>query len=216
MLHFLENHDEQRIASRFFAGDPWRALPAFVISSTIDGGPVMIYFGQEVGEPGLGAEGFQSDDGRTTIFDYWGVPEHQKWMNGGKFDGGGLSEEQKQLRRFYVELLAFVTKSRAIASGEYADISDFNISAGNFPPQVHAFLRFTEDERLVIINSFNSDDINVKVAIPPELYRKMGLADSGAYTARDMLWHEIEVGFDNDLSFPLRLKPNSCLILKIK
>src|SRR5690606_33867848 len=27
MLHFLENHDEQRIASRFFAGDPRKALP---------------------------------------------------------------------------------------------------------------------------------------------------------------------------------------------
>jgi glycosidase len=80
MLHFLENHDEQRIASRFFAGNPWKAVPAMVISATIDPGPVMIYFGQEVGEPGVGAEGFQGDDGRTTIFDYWGVPEHQKWL----------------------------------------------------------------------------------------------------------------------------------------
>ena len=216
MLHFLENHDEQRVASRFFAGDPWRALPGFVISATIDAGPVMVYFGQEVGEPGLGAEGYQSDDGRTTIFDYWGVPEHQKWMNGGKFDGGGLSEEQKQLRRFYSELLTFVSKNKAIASGEYADLTDFNISAGNFPPQVHAFLRFTEDERLLIINSFNSTDIDVKIAIPRELFQRMGLAQDAAYTARDMLWHEVEIGFDKDLSFPLRLKPNSCLILKIK
>ena len=72
MLHFLENHDEQRIASRFFAGDPWKALPAMVITATIDRGPVMIYFGQEVGEPGAGDEGFQGDDGRTTIYDYLG------------------------------------------------------------------------------------------------------------------------------------------------
>ena len=55
----------------------------------------MIYSGQEVGEPGAGSEGFQVDDGRTTIFDYWGMPEHQKWMNGGKFDGDSLSAEQK-------------------------------------------------------------------------------------------------------------------------
>jgi hypothetical protein len=85
MLRFMENHDEQRLASRFFAGDPRAGWPATVaLSATISNGPMMIYFGQEVGEPGLGEEGFQGDDGRTTIFDYWGVPEHQKWMNGGK------------------------------------------------------------------------------------------------------------------------------------
>ena len=78
MLHFLENHDEQRIASPDFAGDAWKIVPAMVVSATIDQGPVMIYFGQEVGEPGAGTEGFSGKDGRTTIFDYWGVPEHQK------------------------------------------------------------------------------------------------------------------------------------------
>ena len=43
------------------------------------------------------------EDGRTTIFDYWGVPEHQKWLNQGKMDGARLSTEQKQLRDFYNE-----------------------------------------------------------------------------------------------------------------
>jgi glycosidase len=76
MMHFIENHDEQRSSSRFFAGSPWKAWPSMVVSATIDRGPVMIYFGQEVGEPGLGIEGFEGDDGRTTHFDYWGVPEH--------------------------------------------------------------------------------------------------------------------------------------------
>src|SRR6478735_339182 len=88
MVHFMENHDEQRIASKYFATDPWKAIPAMVISTMIDKGPVMIYFGQEVGEPGLGVKGFGVEDGRTTIYDYWGVPEHQKWVNGGKYDGG--------------------------------------------------------------------------------------------------------------------------------
>ena len=101
MLHFLENHDEQRIASPFFAGDAWKAIPAMTISSLIDQGPVMIYFGQEVGEPGAGVSGFSGEDGRTTIFDYAGVPEHQKWMNGGKFDGGKLDGGQKDLGAIY-------------------------------------------------------------------------------------------------------------------
>lgn len=216
MLHFLENHDEQRIASRFFAGDPWRALPAMVISATIDRGPVMIYFGQEVGEPGLGAEGFQSDDGRTTIFDYWGVTEHQKWMNGGKFDGGQLSDEQKQLRMFYGELLTMASANEAISRGEYIDITDHNIQAGNFSTQVHAFVRFYDDQRLLIINSFNEKEQPIKVQIPDEAFTRMGLDSTSIYTARDMLWREQEVGLDNDHSFHLRLKPFSCFIFKIK
>jgi len=105
LLNFVENHDEQRVASSFFAGDPWRGLAAFTVSACLGRGAVMVYFGQEVGEPGAGTKGFSGEDGRTTIFDYWGVPEHQKWMNGGAFDGGGLSAPQKDLRRTYSELL---------------------------------------------------------------------------------------------------------------
>ncbi|MEX2233020.1 MAG: alpha-amylase family protein [Cyclobacteriaceae bacterium] len=216
MLHFLENHDEQRIASGFFAGGPWRALPAIVISATIDRGPVMIYFGQEVGEPGAGVEGFQGDDGRTTIYDYWGVPEHQKWMNGGKFDGGQLSDEQKQLRRFYAELLTLALSSKAISQGHYIDITAHNIEAGNFSHQVHAFVRFHEDERLMIVNSFNDQDQVAKVQIPREVFSKMGLDVNGLYIARDMIWREVEVGFDKNLMFELRLKPYSSFIFKIK
>ncbi len=216
MLHFLENHDEQRIASRFFAGGPWKGIPAFVISATIDKGPVMIYFGQEVGEPGSGAEGFQGDDGRTTIFDYWGVPEHQKWMNDGKFDGGQLSPEQKQLRNFYSELLTFAAVSNAISSGDYIDLTVGNISSGNFPSQVHAFLRYHDNERLLIINSFNESDIDVRVQIPRDAFVKMGLDPNGVYIARDMIWRELEVGFDQELSFPIHLKPFSSFIFKIK
>lgn len=216
MLHFLENHDEQRIASTQFAGNPWRALPAFVISATIDQGPVMIYFGQEVGEPGMGAEGFQSDDGRTTIFDYWGVPEHQKWMNGGKFDGGMLSEEQKQLRRFYSELLQFVAGNKAITSGDYADVTEYNISKGNFTDQVHAFLRFSDNERLLIVNSFNKEDIDIRIQIPADVIERMEMARGVDYIARDMIWREAEVGFDREFSFALHVKPYSCFIFKIK
>ena len=216
MLHFLENHDEQRIASTDFAGGPWRALPAMVVSTTIDRGPVMIYFGQEVGEPGSGAEGFQADDGRTTIFDYWGVPEHQKWMNEGKFDGGKLSDEQKQLRRFYSELLTFASSNKAIASGQYIDLTAHNVTAGNFTPRVNAFLRFYEDERLLIVNSFNADELDIKIQIPPQDFEQMGLDPNTAYMGRDMLWRELEIGFDEDLMFSLRLKPYSCFIFKIK
>ena len=100
MLRFMENHDEQRIASPYFAGDPWLAVPGMIVTATLNTGPVMIYFGQEVGEPAEGSEGFSGNDGRTSIFDYWGVPEHQKWLNDGKMDGGKLSDSQKKLTGF--------------------------------------------------------------------------------------------------------------------
>jgi len=216
MLHFMENHDEHRLASRFFAGDMWKGLPAMMISATIDGGPVMIYFGQEVGEPGAGAEGFSSDDGRTTIFDYWGVPEHQKWLNEGKFDGAKLSPEQIQLRMFYTDLLNIAGKNPAITKGDYYDITSFNILGGNITQQMHAFLRVNDDERLLIVTGFNADDQTVRIQIPPDIALRIGLVEGTAYIARDLIWREMEVGFDEKWSFELRMKPYSNFIFKIK
>ncbi|HEY0743398.1 MAG TPA: alpha-amylase family protein [Chryseosolibacter sp.] len=216
MLHFLENHDEQRLASKFFAGDMWRGCPAMVVSATIDRGAVMIYFGQEVGEPGLGNEGFQGDDGRTTIFDYWGVPEHQKWMNGGKFDGALLSPEQRQLRQFYIDVLTLAGNNPALTKGEYVDITEHNLANGNFDEKVHAFVRYFDDERLIIVASFNDKDQDIKVQLPEQIAVAMGLDKNEAYIARDLVWREVEVGFDKSLTFNLRLKPYSCFIFKIK
>ncbi|MBA4054339.1 MAG: alpha-amylase [Marivirga sp.] len=216
MLHFLENHDEQRIASRFFAGDPWKAIPAMVISATIDRGPVMIYSGQEVGESGAGDEGFQGDDGRTTIYDYWGLPEHQKWMSNGKFSGDSLSLEQKQLRQFYSDLLTLAANNPAISQGDVIELTDYNIKAGNFNDKVHAFLRYAGEERLLIVTSFNAVDQVIKVQIPKEAMTHLMLDPAGVYIARDLLWREAEVGFNSNFSFELKCKPYSSYIFKIK
>lgn len=216
MLHFMENHDEQRMASPFFGGDIWKGCPAMVISATIDRGPVMIYFGQEVGEPGAGDEGFSGEDGRTTIYDYWGVPEHQKWMNNGRFDGEMLSPEQKQLRMFYTDLLNLAGTNPAFAAGDYFDITAFNIERGNMTEKVHAFLRVGPDERMLVINAFNSEEETAKIQIPPEVAEQIGLQKGTPYIARDLLWREVEVGFDENWSFELRVKPFSCFIFKIK
>jgi glycosidase len=216
MLHFLENHDEQRLASPFFADDIWKGCPAMVIAATIDRGPVLIYSGQEVGEPGAGVEGFSADDGRTTIYDYWGVPEHQKWMDDGKFDGTPLSMEQKQLRMFYSDILNLAGKNPAFTVGDYFDITDFNIQAGNMTDKMHAFLRISGDERMLVVNGFNADSQTIRVQLPPELISKIGLDAETPYIARDLIWREIEVGFDKNWSFELDMKPYSCFIFKIK
>ena len=169
-----------------------------------------------MGETGLGNEGFQGDDGRTTIFDYWGVPEHQKWMNGGLFDGALLSPEQKQLRQFYIELLTLIKNSSAITHGEYADITGTNIAQGKIDDKVSAFVRFDSNEKLLMITSFSPAEKIVAIQIPEAVVEQMGLDKSATYIARDLLWKELELGVSADFTIELKLKPYSSYILKLK
>jgi glycosidase len=213
MMHFIENHDEQRSSSRFFAGSPWKAWPSMVVSATIDRGPVMIYFGQEVGEPGLGIEGFEGDDGRTTHFDYWGVPEHQKWMNGGLFDGALLSDEQKQLRASYVSLLNLAGSQKVFTNGEYADVTQSNISSGNFDGKVAAYVRYTSDERVLVVCSFDAAEKKVRLVLPKELLDKAGIG-SGPRTLNDLLPNAVTAEL-KDGATELTLKPFGAYIFRI-
>jgi glycosidase len=216
MVHFMENHDEQRIASPFFATDPWKAIPAMVISATIDKGPVMIYFGQEVGEPAASAEGFSGDDGQTTRFDYWGVPQHQKWMNEGKFDGGGLDHEQKQLRQFYGDLLSLAATNPAIGQGDYVDLAGHNVFMKNMSSKIHAFARVSGDERLVIISSFNPQAEHIKVELTKDTVEKFKLDPKGVYIGRDLLRSGADIGLDKNFAFEMDVPAFSAFIIKIK
>ncbi|WP_139125808.1 alpha-amylase family glycosyl hydrolase [Arcticibacter eurypsychrophilus] len=181
MLRFLENHDEERIASDGFAKDPAYALPAMIVSATLSGGPVMIYSGQEVGEPGRGNEGFGGEDNRTSIFDYWGVPEHQKWMNGGAFDGALLSEKQKQLRNFYANLFHVCTQSEAISQGQFYELKD----QPGFNNRMYAYIRYTKNERVLIIANFDREKSLETTIQLPDLISK-GLANN-QFKLTDML-----------------------------
>ena len=216
MVHFLENHDEQRIASPFFIGDPWKALPGLVISATIDKGPVMIYFGQEVGEPGAGAEGFGGDDGRTTLFDYWGVPEHQKWVNGGKYDGGLLSVEQKALRQFHGDILTLSKDNPAISQGDYFDLTEQNVNAKNCSDRVVSFARSFGEERLVIVAGFNTKMEHIKIQLSNEAISSFGLKNGQQYIGRDLLRSGTDIGLTGDYWFEIDVPPYSSFVLKIK
>lgn len=184
MLKFLENHDEQRVASRQFAKNMTTGIPGMVVSSLISTAPVMIYFGQEVGEPGNGNEGFGGEDGRTTIFDYWGAPEHQKWVNGGKYDGALLSDEQKKLRAFYGRLLNFVTSNEAVKSGNYYDLSYFNKKGqteGWNDKKNFAFIRYTENKKVLVLVNFDRKKTMNTVRIPEKAIDLMKLNKDGKY-----------------------------------
>lgn len=216
MLHFMENHDEQRIASSFFAGDPLKAVPAMVISATVDSGPVMIYFGQEVGEPAAGNPGFQNieNQGVTTKMDYWGVPELQKWVNGGAYDGGLLSEEQKRLRQFYSSLLNIAQKNAAITAGAYYDITEANIP-GNMGENVHAFIRANGSERLLIVTSFAAQVQHIKINIPEDVASSIRLTSADSYVAKDILWGTQELKIEQ-LTCEFDIPASGAFIFKIQ
>jgi glycosidase len=216
MLHFLENHDEQRIASKFFAGDAWKAVPAMAVSALIDKGPVMVYFGQEIGEPGNADEGFSGDDGRTTIYDYWGVTEHQKWVNNKAYDGGSLSADQQALRQFYGDLLSFCNTNTAITNGDYFDLTQANVDAGNCTDHHVVFGRSDGTEKLIIVAGFGTKTERIKVKLTDEAIQKMGLEPNGVYIARDLLRSGTDVGFDNQFQFEIDVPPYSVFILKVK
>ena len=213
MLRFLENHDEQRIASPEFAGNPRAAIPAMVVSATLGTGPVMVYFGQEVGEPGRGAAGFSTDDGRTTLFDYWGVPEHQKWMNGGKFDGGRLSESQRQLRDFYRRLLNLTAGSEAIRRGAFYELQDANNDHPGYDRRVvYSYLRYTDQQKLLIVANFSPDQTaRVQLALSPAALEAAGLDPRRAYSYTDLL-NAAPVRDDLNLS----LVPRSACVFEVK
>lgn len=122
MLNFLENHDEQRLASDFFAKDPAAGISGLLVSALMNTNPFMIYAGQELGERGMDEEGFSGLDGRTTIFDYWSVSTLRNWKNGGKFDGGKLTDLQKQLRQQYITILNIAQNEPAITQGDFFDL----------------------------------------------------------------------------------------------
>lgn len=168
MLRFLENHDEERIASAGFAGKAELALPAMVVSATLGAGPVMLYFGQEVGEPGKGQEGFGGDDNRTTIFDYWGVPNHQKWMNGGLFDGHKLNAAQQNLRTYYKQLLKVTSTSDAVVNGEIYEVP----LTGNMNNRMYAFIRYSDKQRLLVVANFDrTQTLTANIEIPDEILK---------------------------------------------
>ncbi|WP_217516235.1 alpha-amylase family protein [Vibrio metschnikovii] len=186
MLHFLENHDEQRIASAEFAGDAQQGRPAMLISTCLSSAPTLIYFGQEVGEPGAEQAGF-GQPSRTSIFDYIGVPEHQKWLNHGRFDGGQLSDKQRQIRQFYCQLLNLAKNSPALM-GDYHDLYAENWP--HFAEQQHtlfAFARSCPEQKLIIAANFSATESKtVPLHLPQELITHWQLSE-GEYVLIDHL-----------------------------
>lgn len=189
LLHFLENHDEQRIASPGFASDAQKGKPAMVVSTTITSSPTMVYFGQEFGEPAVEDLGF-GDPTRTSIFDYGSVPSVRKWVNNGEFDGGQNTEAELQLRDFYKKLLNFTLESSALM-GNYTDLQAFNQANTEwYNDKIYSFVRWSNDEKLIIVTNFDAENTyGFSLQLPQEIIEKWGYSD-GNYSVEDQLYHK--------------------------
>ena len=213
MVHFLENHDEQRIASPEFLGDAEISKPGMVLSATISTSPTLIYFGQELGEPGAENAGFGTSS-RTSIFDYIGVPTYQRWVNNKQFDGGQSTKKEKELRDFYKRLLNFTIGSSALM-GAYKEIPIITTDSKH----VFSFARWSNTEKLIIVTNFDTEKAyNLNIELPSSLLKKWSLENSD-YILTNQLYKKEESILsvkENRADFKVKLKPLQSFIFKVE
>ena len=172
MLNFLENHDEQRVASDFFCGSPARGYAALAVSLLLNDAPFMLYFGQEIGERGMDSEPFSGCNGRTSIFDWWTVASLQRLMAQIK-SGDGLLEGEKEVLERYKALLA-LSKTPAFASGKTYDLC-YCQDSGNFNTDRHfAFLRSDGKTCHLVLANFG-ERAEITVRIPAKALEYLGV-----------------------------------------
>lgn len=190
MLYFLENHDEQRIASDMFAEDSNKGIPGFILISCLNSNPLMIYNGQEVGEKGMYNEGFSGKDGRSTIFDYWGTESLIRLNNDGKWDGGNLLPDEKlTLKKYFkiLEISGLVNNS----NNQMFDLMYANYDNCGFDhDKLFAFIRGQHKEFFIFVINFASEDKYAEINIPKHAFDCLSINDGVNYKVKDLLENE--------------------------
>lgn len=211
MLYFLENHDEQRMASDFVCGDARKAIPAVVVALMLKSNPFMLYFGQEFGERGMDEEGYSGRDGRTTIFDYWTVDSVRR----GYFTPNGLTDEERSLVDTYRSLLRLANSEKAIYEGESFDLMYVNSQSWHFNPRAqYAFMRKKDDEVLLIVANFSRPMVRASVIIPGHAFDFLGLPERDLQACDLLTGSEVTVHLKRDEATEVELQPYSATILK--
>ena len=209
MLNFLENHDEQRIASRQFCGNPWIALPALVVSATMSRCPFMLYAGQELGEPADDAEGYSGKDGRTTIFDYWSVPTLRRWHH------GKPTTDERRLRTLYRKILHLCNSEKTLSRGEFFDLMYVNQDTLDTRMQ-YAYLRHCDGEMALIVANFSDQSVSTAVRIPQHALDCAHMPQ-GKYICTELLTAtDVETALQGDSTFPISLGAHSAAIWRFK
>ena len=183
MLYFLENHDEQRVASDFFAGDAKKGIPGLVASVLMRSNPFMLYAAEEYGERGMDKEGFSGCDGRTTIFDYWSIDTLCRAAN------SKLKKSEQQIYDIHEKVMQIARKEKAV-DGDTYDLMYVNPASESFNPEKHfAFLRKKDDEMLLVVCNFNDKKDSISVNIPKHAFEWFDIPEK-KYEAKDLLTDE--------------------------
>lgn len=210
MLNFMENHDEQRIASDFFAGNANAGIPAMIVCTLMNTNPAMIYNGQELGERGMDEEGYSGVDGRTTIFDYWSMSTVRDWLN------DNLSEEQTTLRAFYAKLLNIAIKEKAITEGKFHDLmyaNEFNQEFNSH--RQYAFLRRYGNQVILVVANFDNTEQVTSINIPNQAFADLDIEDNKAAKVKNLLTGEEAIGTLTDAyPYQVTIPASSGVILK--
>ena len=183
MLYFLENHDEQRVASDYFAGDAKKGIPGLVASVLMQGNPFMLYAAEEYGERGMDEEGFSGKDGRTTIFDYWSIDTLCR------ADKGKLKKQEKEIYALHEKVMQIARSEKAV-DGETYDLMYVNNNSDSFDAaKQYAFLRKKDDEMLLVVCNFSDKKVNISVNIPKHAFEWLSIPKKD-YEATDLLSDE--------------------------
>ncbi len=210
MLNFIENHDEQRVASDFFLGYGDKGKAAMIVSSCINTNPVMVYFGQELGERGMDEEGFSGLDGRTSIFDYWSVDSVRRWNNDGKWNDVLLTKGEIDLKLFYSKLILLCNNEQSIAKGRFYDLMYANYENDKFnSTKQFAFLRGYNSELILVVVNFDDKPAKVSISIPDHAFAFFELSEKTKFVAMPLLSNDI---VDENIKF----KRNELINIEVK
>lgn len=209
MVYFLENHDEQRIASDFFAGSAIKGLPGMVASVLMKSSPFMLYAAEEYGEKGMDKEGFSGKDGRTTIFDYWSVDTLCR------AEADALNDEERLVFAVHEKTLQIARKEKAV-DGDFYDLMYVNPSSENFNNEKQfAFLRKKDNELLIVVVNFDDSDVNIQVRIPSHAFEYLAIPEK-KYKAKDLLsGDKQDIVLSNDGLVPMSLASRGSRVWKI-
>ena len=206
MLYFLENHDEQRIASEYFAGNAQKAIPAVMFSALFRNNPFMLYSGQEFGERGMDKEGFSGIDGRTTIFDYWSIDTLCRASL------KQLTDEEKELFQTYKKTMKIARRENAIINGYFFDLMYIN----QHLHRQYVFLRRADSDLLLIAVNFDGEPANINVNIPAHAFDYLQLREK-TYAATDLLsGSTTELTLKADAAVGVVVPARNAVIYKLK
>ena len=114
-------------------------------------------------------EGFSGKDGRTTIFDYWGVDKIIRWNNSEKWNNDRLTDEEQILKNRYTALLQFCNREKAISEGKFYDLMYANYENMEFnSTKQFAFLRGDGESLFLVVVNFDDSNSTAKVNIPDD------------------------------------------------